>query len=531
MTLVKAGNIKFYYEDQIESLFEELDFEINLKSRIGLIGRNGCGKTTLFSLIQRLNKPVEGSMYITPKLITGYLPQEVRIPKEMVVQDFLWQLKPQLYELKKKIEKAEQYSQQEMIENLTDFDLLGGYKFDVHFQKVMSQFNLDESFLVRKVSTLSGGEKTKIAFCRIVLGEPDLLLLDEPTNHLDLITLEWLEDYLNEISIPFVVISHDRKFLDNCVSEVWELKDKSITRYSGNYSSYKIQIDEEFNRKLHQYQSANKRIRKLQKAVSERKGWAKSHQGQTGNEGYAPVYESIVNTAKDAMRRAKSVETRLNKEIKKAETEKPWIEKKRDITFENVELNVRTVLTVENLRKAFGEKLVLDKLNFAVDTGSKIQVSGKNGSGKSTLFKIIMQKISDYDGTINWSPQARVGYYAQEIEELDTAKSIINELLANDMSRQSQARTVLGSLNLRGDKVNQKIADLSIGERSKVALAKLIISDANVLVLDEPTNHLEIEAREALEEALIAFNGTIIFVSHDRYLCEKLATGEINLDR
>lgn len=333
MVLNKAGNIKFYYEDQVETLFENLFFEINNESKIGLIGRNGCGKTTLFSILLQQQKPVSGSIYFQPDLCTGYLPQEVKISEELIVQDYLWQLKPRLFNLKKKMKKLEQYSQQEMIKILADFDAFGGYKFDIHFQKIMSQFNLDESFLVRKVSALSGGEKTKIAFCRIMLDDPDLLLLDEPTNNLDVHALEWLEEYLKDVSIPFVVISHDRKFLDNCVQEIWEIENKAISKYSGNYSFYKTQKDEEFNHKLHQYKSAQKKIKKLKKAVHDRKGWAKSHQAQTGKEGFAPVYETITNPAKDAMRRAKAVETRLNKEIEKAEDEKPWIEKKTRDTF------------------------------------------------------------------------------------------------------------------------------------------------------------------------------------------------------
>ncbi|MEA2096537.1 MAG: ABC-F type ribosomal protection protein [Candidatus Cloacimonadota bacterium] len=531
MALIKAGNITFCYEDQVENLFEELSLGIGSNTKAGLIGKNGCGKSTLFSILLQKQKPITGGIYFQPELRIGYLPQEVVIPDDLIVQDFLWMLKPRLFNLKKKMEKLEQFGEAEMVKIVADFDTFGGYKFDIFFQKVMSQFSLDATFLNRKVSTLSGGEKTKIAFCRIMLDEPDLLLLDEPTNHLDMQTLEWLESYLNKINIPFIVISHDRKFLDNCIQEIWEMEDKTISIFSGDYSFYRKEKDEEFQRKIHQYENAQKKIKKLKKAFTDRKDWAVSHQAQTGKEGYAPVYETIINPAKDAMRRAKAVETRLNKEIKKAEEEKPWIEKKREIQFENSELKVRTILKVENLAKMYGEKLVFSDLSFSVETGSNVLISGKNGSGKSTLLKILIQKISEFSGDFFWSPQVRIGYYAQEIEELDLNKTILEELISGDMTKQAHARMILGSLNLRKDKVYQKIESLSIGERSKVALAKIIISDANVLLLDEPTNHLEIVAREALEDALIGFNGTIIFVSHDRYLCKKLAQKEINLDR
>ena len=530
MALIKANNIEFCYEDQVENLFENLSFEINPNTKAGLIGKNGCGKSTLFSILLQKHKPTAGGIYFQPELSIGYLPQEIEIPDDLIVQDFPWLLKPVLFNLKQKMEKLDKFEESEMIRILADFDTLGGYKFDLHFQKIMSLFGLDESFLQRKVSTLSGGEKTKIAFCRIMLEEPDLLLLDEPTNHLDVQTLLWLENYLNSVSIPFIVISHDRKFLDNCVQEIWEMEEQTVRKFSGNYSFYRQEKDEEFQRKLHRYDNAQKRIKKLNKAFTARKDWAVSHQAQTGSEGFAPVYETIGNEAKKAMRQAKAVETRLTKAIEKAQLEKPWIEKKRDIHFEDQELKAKTILRMENVSKSFGKEIVLKNMDLAVGNGERLVISGRNGSGKSTLLKILVGEITDFEGEYFWNPQVKIGYFAQEIEELNPNNTILEELIAGDMTRQPLARTVLGSLNLRRDKVHQKIGSLSIGEKSKTALAKIIISDANVLILDEPTNHLEISAREALEEALLQFSGTIIFVSHDRYLCEKLADREINLD-
>ncbi len=530
MVLIKADNVEFCYEDQVENLFDNLSIEIGSNTKAGLIGKNGCGKSTLFSILLQKLIPTAGGIYFQPNLRIGFLPQEIEIPDDIIVQDFLWMLKPRLFNLKKNMGKLDQFEEAEMIKIIADFDTLGGYKFDVHFRKVMSQFDLNESFLKRELSTLSGGEKTKIAFCRIMLDEPDLLLLDEPTNHLDVQTLLWLESYLQSVSVPFIVISHDRKFLDNCVQEIWEMEEKRVRKFSGNYSFYRQEKDEEFQRKVHRFDNAQKRIKKLSKAFTVRKGWAVSHQAQTGSEGFAPVYETIGNEAKKAMRQAKAVETRLNKAIEKAQIEKPWIEKKREIHFEDQEIRARTILRIEKLSKNFAEKSVLKDLSFTVENGERLLISGKNGSGKSTLLKILVEDISDFEGIFFWNPQVIIGYFAQEIEELNPEKTILEELIGGDMTRQSQARTVLGSMNLRKDKVHQKIGSLSIGEKCKTALTKIIISDANVLILDEPTNHLEIAAREALEDALLMFTGTIIFVSHDRYLCEKLATREINLD-
>ena len=530
MTLIKAGNIKFYYENQAETLIQDLSFEIGDNTKVGLIGRNGCGKSTLFALLLQKQKPVGGSLYFQPGLKIGYLSQEVTISENITVRDYLWLLKPALFELKQKMEKLDTLPENEVVRILAEFDTLGGYKFDLFFEKIMSQFGLEEAFLQRKVQKLSGGEKTKITLCRLMLDNPDLLLLDEPTNHLDVPTLQWLEAYLNSVSTPFIVISHDRRFLDNCVNEIWEMEDKTISEFSGNYSFYRREKDEKFQRKMHKYDNAQKKIKKLKKAVGDRRNWAGSYQAQTGKEGYAPVFEMLTNPAKDAMRRAKAVETRLNKEIEKAEAEKPWIEKKREIHFEEQNLKAKTVLRVENVSKSFGNKAVLHDLSFTVCNGDRFLIRGKNGSGKSTLLKILVGIIPEFSGNFSWNPQSQIGYYAQEIENLNPENTILTELIGGDMTKQSLARTVLGSLNLRKDKVNQKIGTLSLGERSKTALVKLIVSDFNVLLLDEPTNHLEIAAREALEKALSDFTGTIILISHDRYLCEKLVTNEIDLD-
>jgi len=531
MQYIKANSITFCYEDQPESILENISFEILSNSKIGLIGKNGCGKTTILKLLQRKILPVKGSIYFNKDIHLGFLPQELSFSNDLTVLDFLWFDRPELYKLKRKMEKLENFQDDQVVEVLSNFEKLRGYKFENKIEKVISKFEFDPKIMERKISSFSGGEKTKIALCRIILNEPDILLLDEPTNHLDIKTLNWLENYLKKSHIPYFVISHDRKFLDNCVEKIWEVENKGLNSYSGNYSVYKKEKDVEFKRKMHEYESQQKKIRQLKKTLTQRRTWAHSHQAQTGRDGNAPVYESIINPARSAMKRAKNIESRIKHIIDKEEAKKPWIEKKRKVSFEKSGLKSRFVLKSEKLGKSYGDRNIFHNVTFSVKNHARLNISGSNGSGKSTLFKIITGNIKNYSGGYYWAPQTKIGYYSQEFDNLENKKTVIDEILQGDMEKQTFGRTVLGSFNIRNDMVYQKIDSLSIGERSKVALSKIITSDANILILDEPTNHLEISAREALEEALQNYDGTLIFVSHDRYLQERLATDVFDLDK
>ena len=529
MLYIKANKIKFRYNNQSENILKDISFEINSSDKIGLIGKNGSGKTSILKLLMKKVEPVYGNIFIRKGLQIGFLPQEINLAQDISVTDFLWESNPILFELKKKLDNLERYADDKQLKIISEFEENRGYEFENSFDKIISQFEMGSTMLDRLLSTLSGGEKTKIALCRIMLNEPDILLLDEPTNHLDVKTLNWLEDYLQKIKIPFLVISHDRKFLDNCVNEIWELENKTLNKYSGNYSFYKSEKETELRRKLHDYKEHQKKIKQLKKTLTQRRNWALSHQPQTGKEGYAPVYEMVTNPAKNAMKRAKNIETRIKKEIEKEEAQKPFIEKKRKIYFQSSQLKSRFVLRAENLGKVFGSKYIFSKVSFSLKNHSHLAIVGDNGSGKTTLLKILIGEIDEFEGTFSWNPQVSIGYYSQEFETLNEENSIISEVTGGKNELQQAARTILGSLNLRNDAVYKKIKELSIGEKSKTSIAKILISQANVLVLDEPTNHLEISAREALEDALQKFDGTIIFVSHDRYFTHKLATDYLYL--
>ena len=526
-------DISFKYEDSNENILENICLTFNSKSKIGLIGRNGCGKTTLFKLILGFEKTYDSQFKSIEKLRKGYLPQELRIEGGISLEKYVWSLNPPLQEAKTKI--SEHYNGSRLLDNvpfteaLSQFDNLNGYNFEVKLGKILDKFEMGRIDLSRKIGTLSGGEKTKLAMVRILMDEPDILFFDEPTNHLDISQLKWLERFLTDTNIPYITISHDRKFLDKTVTTIWEIEDKELRAYSGNYSFYKYEKETEFNQKMHEFESQQKKIKQLKKTQCQRKKWASSYQGETGPSGNARKYEDVTNQGKKAMKRAKNIEKRIEIIIKKEEAKKPFIEKERKLSLHDSKLKNKIVLSVEKLSKIFEDNFILDDINFEVRNGDRLSIKGKNGSGKSTLLKIITNNMTQSGGLFNWAPKVKIGYYAQEYENLDLNSTILEEVIQGNIREQTQARIILGCFNIEKDDVNRKISTLSIGEKSKTALAKIIYSDSNVLVLDEPTNHLEISAREAFEDALMKFNGTVIFVSHDRYFSDKIECCEMML--
>ena len=530
MQIIRADNISFRYDTQPDMLFENVSFAVHEQSKIGLIGKNGCGKSTLLDILRKKINTVEGILYHKPELSIGYLPQELDLPPANSGLSFLWNSNPTLAALKQKIDHLEHFTPEQVSSILSEYERNRGYDFEIAIEKVTTRFGFDDEMLSRKTISLSGGEQTRLALCRILLKEPDVMLLDEPTNHLDIKALDWLESFLNEIKIPYIIISHDRHILDLCVNSILELTQEGVRHYSGNYSFYKQEKEQELQTKIHVYVEQKKKIKKLKVAARKRTQWAHSHQSETGSEGYASVYECVSNLAKNAMQQAKNLHRRTERQIEKAEADKPFIEKKRSFHFENEHIKSKQILEVVDLTKTFGSNDVLKNIDLHIMNGERIAIIGKNGSGKSTLLKILTGHLDGFEGDMSWSPQVEIGYYSQDHENLNFDNTVMEEVACGDKQKQSFARTVLGCLHILEQLVHNQIKNLSIGERSKVELAKIIVSGANVLVLDEPTNHLEIAAREALEDALQSYAGTIIFATHDRFLIEKIADRVINLD-
>ncbi|MBU4486343.1 MAG: ABC-F type ribosomal protection protein [Candidatus Delongbacteria bacterium] len=530
MLYIQGRNISFKYEEAENEILKNISFTVDKDSKIGLIGSNGCGKTTLLKILLG-QLPFEGDLHRNNADNVAYLPQEPGFDDDLKMIDYFFNTKPELGELRKRLSESEENNAdaEETVLLWYDYEKFDGFRFEADIERIAGQFGFCEEDLERAVSSFSGGEKTKLALASLLLSEPDLLILDEPTNHIDEDSLVWLENYLRNIKTPYIVVSHDRKFLDNCTRKIWELGRDGLKEYGGNYSLYRQEQERELNYKIEQQKTANRKIKQLKQAYSDRKQWAETHQASTGTEGNAKTYNSITNFAKYAMQKAKNIETRMEKLIEKAESEKPFIEKKRSFSIEGESKGGNVALRVEDLSFGFSGKFLFDGLSFELNRNDRLAVCGQNGSGKSTLLKLLTGNLTAENGTVRWSPSVKIGYYAQEFENLDFSKTILEEVTQGNNLMQSKARTLLGCLKIEKDMVFRPISGLSIGERSKTALAKILMTEPTVLILDEPTNHLEIESREALENAIMNYQGTLIVVSHDRYFREKVTDKMIEL--
>ncbi|MDD2714977.1 MAG: ABC-F family ATP-binding cassette domain-containing protein [Candidatus Wallbacteria bacterium] len=493
--LLQSSKISYRYDEKW--LFQDLNFTIHENSRVGIIGKNGSGKSTLFRLILRELDPESGEISRKKGLRIGYLPQELESAGGETILDYL--------------------------RAFPDYDPLFPEKITI----AASRFGFTD--LEKRLDSFSGGEKTRVALCRLLLTDPDLLLLDEPTNHLDLKNLEWLENYLLHCRIPYLVISHDRRFLDLCSEEIWEI-DGRVQMRSGNYTIFTTEKKLETEQKMELHIQQQKKIRQLKSDLLEKKKWAESFQRETSRNG-SHSYRSITNDARRAMKRAVNIQSRISRIIEKEEARKPVLDKERKIRFDGAVLENAIVLRVDNLGKKYGENQVLNDFSLEVENGMRLGLVGRNGCGKSTLLRILAGHDAQHEGSVIWVPCARIGYYAQDISILDPQNNILDEVSGHDARREEFSRTILGCLNLRRDKVLQKISTLSRGEMMKTMLARIICSGANVLLLDEPTNHLELMAREELEDALTMFRGTLIFATHDRCFLEKISTKIIDLEK
>jgi len=525
MFCIQGKNITYKYEERRDSVFSNLDFTIDQSSRIGLIGNNGCGKSTLLKILSGIITDFLGSIANMNRFRAGYLPQEATENFYGTLNNFLWQAaNSNLTKIHRDLvldpENADLWN---------DFAVLDGFDFEVKVDSWLDRFGLTDMAADKPFDELSGGEKTKAALIRVLLTEPDWLLLDEPTNHLDEEHLDWLENFLLETKLPYIIISHDRHFLDNCTKTIWEIHKGVLNEYGGNYSLFKQEKEDELERKILDHQQAKRKISRLKETFQMLKQGAETHQPSTGTEGNSVTYNCVTNYAKYAMQKAKNVEHRVEKMIEKAETEKPFIEKKRKIAFQENSRENRTVLTVKNLSFAYSDQEILSDFSLKLVQGEKITITGANGSGKSTLLKVLAGQLAGFSGEIILNNGVSTGYYAQEYENLDYDKTILEEVLQGDNMKQTQARTILGCLKVNEELVNSRISTLSSGEKSKTALARLLVANPDLLILDEPTNHLEIEARENLEKALIDYTGTLILVCHDRRFREAVASNELQL--
>jgi len=518
MILLQANQVARLFG--AECLFDHIYFEISSHSRIGLVGRNGAGKSTLLKIIAGIEAPDEGSVTKNKTATLGYLAQDTGLISNLTVWDEMLdafkeirQMETHMHDLEAIISrsdpKAKEYQQilKEYDSVSHDFQERNGYGYESEIRTVLHGFNFDPSFYDQAIATLSGGQKTRLALAKLLLQRPDILILDEPTNHLDIETLNWLETYLKSYSGALVIVSHDRYFLDQVVTEIYELSRHKMHHYKGNYTRYLELKEEQLASDWKAYEKQQAQINKLEDFVAKNLVRA--------------------STTKRAQSRRKQLE-------KMDRLDRPQgAEKSANFLFNIEKTSGNIVLQVEDAAIGYSnEEILSEPINLDIRRQEAIALVGPNGIGKSTLLKSIIGEIPFIKGEKRLGANVTIGYYDQGQAELNANKTILHELWdEHPMIAEGDIRSVLGSFLFSGDDVEKPIALLSGGEKARVALAKLAMQQDNFLLLDEPTNHLDIDNKEVLENTLIDYEGTIFFVSHDRYFINRIATKVIELSK
>ncbi|EIW00519.1 LOW QUALITY PROTEIN: ATPase component of ABC transporters with duplicated ATPase domain [Thermoanaerobacter siderophilus SR4] len=509
MAIITVSNVTKSYG--IDIILQNISFIVNEGDKIGVIGENGAGKSTLFNLLAGFTEVDSGTISISANKI-GYLQQNTVIESEKSIYEEVKTVFDEIFQLEKQIKSLEEKISQTKDSHLLDklfleysfltdkYNELDGYSVESKIRGVLNGLGFNVSQFDTPVSTLSGGQKTRLMLAKTLLLSPDVLLLDEPTNHLDINSIEWLEQYLKFYNGTILIISHDRYFLDKIVTRIFEIENTHLSVYEGNYTEYLKRKKLEMEAKLKAYEEQQKEIKRI---------------------------KSIIQIQKNR-RTEKSVKMAESKQklLKKMEIiEKPVINNKSiNLRFDFDLESGNDVLTVKNLSLRF-DRQIFSNVSFEIKKGGKIALLGPNGIGKSSLLKILVGEIDNFEGEIKFGTNVITGYYEQEFKSLNAEKTVIDEIWdENPYLTQTEVRTLLASFLFREEDVFKTISTLSGGEKARLSLLKLILSKANFLLMDEPTNHLDLKAKEVLEEALLDYTGTLLFVSHDRYFIDKIAT-------
>lgn len=512
MTICSVNNVKKSFGGNI--IFENISLEIKNGERVGLVGRNGSGKTTIFGLLTGMESLDAGAIHMKKGTRIGHVAQIPKFDEVLTVYDVLSsafkvekELEKEMHALEKNMaEEQEQSSLQKLMERYgiiqEKFAFLGGYEIEANIMKVANGLQVTDLFS-RVFTELSGGEQTKVSLAYMLLQKPDLLLLDEPTNHLDLFAVEWLEQFLKEYTGTVMVISHDRYFLDEVVTKIFDLEDGEIHVYHTNYSQFVEEKEERLLQEFQAYQEQQKKIKKMKEAIKRLREWA--NQANPPNEGLH--------------KRARNMERALER-IEKLK--RPILERKQmGLQFEGQERSGKDVVVMKEVSKGFAGRPLFEQANLHVRFQERAAIVGRNGTGKTTLLKLLLKEINPDVGEIRIGSSVKIGYLSQHT--YGNVKSNVLEAFREYVAvTEGEARHILAKFLFYGPAVFKKVTQLSGGEKMRLRLAQLMYQDINFLILDEPTNHLDIESREVLEEALEQYNGTILAVSHDRYFLNKL---------
>lgn len=513
--ILACNNISKSYGTTV--ILDKVSFHVNEREKVAIVGINGAGKSTLFKIIMNEISSDEGDVIFSKGCSVGYLAQHQDLATDNTIYDEVLSIKADVIRMEEQIRSLELEMKSvtgveldRLLNTYTrlthEFELKNGYAYKSEVIGVLKGLGFTEDEFDKKVSTLSGGQKTRVSLGKLLLSNPDLILLDEPTNHLDMESIAWLETFLVNYNGSVIVIAHDRYFLNKVVTKVVELENTKATVFEGNYTDYATKKEQLRETMIHHYLNQQKEIKHQEEVIAKLKSFNREK----------------------SIKRAESREKMLNK-IERLD--KPvTLNAEMNIQLEPNIMSGNDVLTVKGLKKSFGNHLLFEDLDFEIKRGEKIAIIGNNGTGKTTILKIINQIIQADAGEIKPGAKVHIGYYDQEHHVLNMNKTIFDEIQDTyPYLDNTKVRNVLAAFLFTGDDVFKLIKDISGGERGRVSLAKLMLSDANFLILDEPTNHLDIVSKEILENAIKNYTGTVLYVSHDRYFINRTATRILDL--
>lgn len=513
MIILQANKIERSFAEEI--LFDNINLQVDERDRIALVGKNGAGKSTLLKILVGEEEPTSGEINKKKDISLSYLAQDSRFESENTIYDEMLHVFDDLRRTEKQLRQMElemgEKSGEDLDKLMSDYDRLsenfrqaGGFTYEADIRAILNGFKFDESMWQMKIAELSGGQNTRLALAKMLLEKPNLLVLDEPTNHLDIETIAWLENYLVNYSGALIIVSHDRYFLDKVATITLDLTKHSLDRYVGNYSRF-VELKE-------------------QKLATEAKNYEKQQKEIAALEDFVNRNLVRASTTKRAQSRRKQLE-------KMERLDKPEAGKKAaNMTFQSEKTSGNVVLTVENAAIGYDGEILSEPINLDLRKMNAVAIVGPNGIGKSTFIKSIVDQIPFIKGEKRFGANVEVGYYDQTQSKLTASNTVLDELW-NDfkLTPEVEIRNRLGAFLFSGDDVKKSVGMLSGGEKARLLLAKLSMENNNFLILDEPTNHLDIDSKEVLENALIDFDGTLLFVSHDRYFINRVATHVLEL--